>query len=94
MCIFLTPLLLICTIAMAEGSPGFKTWLLDLLDSLGLDGEVYGEYILGTLESSNESEPEDVREAISELLSGLMVTFCLMQDLLTYCNSLTYYICY
>lgn len=58
---------------MAEGGPGFKTWLLDLLNGLGLDGEVYGEYILGTLESSGDSEPEDVTDAIRDLLSGLMV---------------------
>ena len=73
---------------MAEGCSGFKTWLLDLLNGLGVDSEVYGEYILGTLESSADSEPEDVKDMIRDLLSGLMVCYLSLSLFLPVCSPL------
>ena len=57
---------------MAEASD-FNTWLGRLLDALGLDGDVYGEYIAGTLRDMADASREEKTEALKEFLSGAVV---------------------
>lgn len=59
---------------MAEGSTCFKDWLYADLKSLGLDEEVYGDYIIGTLDVLKENSIEEKVEAVMELLSEVLVS--------------------
>ena len=54
---------------MASPGDDFKDWLTKFLNELHLDGEVYGEYIVGTLSSLEETENK--KEAITEILEGV-----------------------
>lgn len=50
---------------------GFESWLNDRLDTLEVDREVYGAYILGVLqEEENDEEKED---ALRGILSAFLV---------------------
>lgn len=51
----------------------FDSWLVDLLNSNGIDGEVFGEYIGGTLCTMKGSSKEEIEEALNEILSGCVV---------------------
>ncbi|CBJ30946.1 hypothetical protein Esi_0226_0020 [Ectocarpus siliculosus] len=56
---------------MAEGGgdSSFDTWLVDKLDALGLDAEVYGGYVTGIM--GDEDNPQEERiESVIEILSG------------------------
>lgn len=54
----------------------FENWLNDRLDSLEVDREVYGAYILGVLqEEENEDEKKD---ALQGILSAFLVSACRM----------------
>lgn len=51
----------------------FESWLNDRLDSLEVDREVYGAYILGVLQ---EEECDDEKEdALQGILSAFVVSF-------------------
>ena len=58
---------------MAEASD-FNTWLGGFLDALDLDGDVYGEYIAGTLQDMADATREEKMEALQEFLSGAVVS--------------------
>ena len=49
----------------------FESWLNDLLDSLGVDREVYGTYILGVIEE--EESDEEKEDALQGILSAFLV---------------------
>lgn len=51
----------------------FQTWLLERLNDAGLDGDVYGEYIEGALDSMKGSTNKEREEALLEILEGYMV---------------------
>ncbi|XP_068434275.1 coiled-coil domain-containing protein 43 [Clinocottus analis] len=48
----------------------FESWLNDLLDSLGVDREVYGAYILGVLQE--EESDEEKEDALQGILSAFL----------------------
>lgn len=52
----------------------FDSWLKQLLDSSDVDGEVFGEYISGTLGTMEESTADEIPENIRDILSGCVVT--------------------
>lgn len=52
----------------------FDSWLKQLLDSSDVDGEVFGEYISGTLGTMEESTADEISENIRDILSGCVVT--------------------
>ena len=49
----------------------FEDWLCKKLTSLEIDNEVYGSYISGILQDSEESERKD---ALQEILESLIVS--------------------
>ena len=49
----------------------FESWLNDRLDSLEVDREVYGTYILGVLEE--EESDEEREDALQGILSAFVV---------------------
>lgn len=49
----------------------FERWLNDRLDSLQVDRDVYGTYILGVLQE--EETDEEKEEALNGILSALVV---------------------
>lgn len=49
----------------------FETWLNDRLDSLEVDREVYGAYILGVLQE--EETDEEKEDALQGILSAFLV---------------------
>lgn len=59
---------------MAEGSTCFKDWLYADLNSLGLDEEIYGDYIVGSLDVLKENSIEEKVDAVMELLSEVLVS--------------------
>ena len=59
---------------MAEGSTCFKDSLYSDLKSLGLDEEVYGDYIIGTLDVLKENSIEEKVDEVMELLSEVLVS--------------------
>ena len=60
---------------MAVKPPGdFESWLVELLDSVDADGEVYAGYISGTLQTLEGSTPSEIEEALGEILSACLVT--------------------
>lgn len=50
----------------------FESWLNDRLDSLEVDREVYGTYILGVLEE--EESDEEREDALQGILSAFVVS--------------------
>lgn len=50
----------------------FESWLNDRLDSLEVDREVYGTYILGVLQE--EESDEEKEDALQGILSAFLVT--------------------
>ncbi|CAM9149865.1 unnamed protein product [Pylaiella littoralis] len=55
--------------ASSDGISGFDTWLVDKLDALGLDAEVYGGYVTGIM--GDEDNPQEERiDSVIEILSG------------------------
>eukprot|EP00903_Cladosiphon_okamuranus_P016644 g15350.t1 len=51
------------------GQADFDTWLVDKLDALGLDAEVYGGYVSGIM--GDEDNPQEERlDSVIEILSG------------------------
>lgn len=59
---------------MAEGGEDLVDWLRELFDGLGLDGDVYGSYILGTLTSLGRASLSEVEESLGEILISLVVS--------------------
>lgn len=49
----------------------FESWLNDRLDSLEVDREVYGAYILGVLQE--EETDEEIEDALQGILSAFLV---------------------
>lgn len=59
---------------MESGGKGsFEPWLKQLLDSHGVDGEVFGEYISGTLGTMEDSTADEISENLQDILSGCVV---------------------
>ena len=53
---------------------GFDLWLIELLHSLDVDGEVYGGYISGTLEAMDDVAQGEIEEALVDILIGCVVS--------------------
>ena len=53
---------------MATKQDDFTSWLIGYLNSLGLDGDVYGEYIASTLESLETSDLDELIETVKDLV--------------------------
>ena len=51
----------------AKEQVNFIPWLCQCLNSLGLDGEVYGEYIASSLQSLRDCAGEERMESVMEL---------------------------
>ena len=51
----------------------FSSWLTELLNSKSIDGDVFGEYISGSLDSMEDSSQEKIRETLIDILSGCVV---------------------
>ncbi len=63
---------------MAES---FVAWLTELLNSHNVDGDVFGEYISGSLEAMESCSEEEIREALVDTLAACVVRpnlFCLL----------------
>ena len=58
--------------ASPSSSP-FQEWLCGVLEDGGVDGEVYGGYISGSLAAIGGSSREEVQETLEETLSGCLV---------------------
>lgn len=54
-------------------SSSFEEWLCGVLESAGVDGEVYGGYISGSLATMAGSPREEVEETVQDILSGCLV---------------------
>lgn len=61
----------------------FESWLNDRLDSLEVDREVYGAYILGVLQ---EEETDDEKE---DALQGILSAFLVIKHIGMYSSSLS-----
>ena len=57
----------------AELEGNFDSWLKQLLDSHDVDGEVFGEYISGTLSTIEDPTGDEITENLSDILSGCVV---------------------
>lgn len=55
------------------GTVEFESWLNDRLDSLEVDRDVYGTYILGVLQE--EETDEEKEDALKGILSAFVVIF-------------------
>ena len=73
------------------GGSGLELWLRELLDSYGADGEVFGEYISGTLNTMEDSPEDEIYESLLEILQGCVVSWLLMCVVCMYVGST---ICY
>ena len=62
-----------CIYVKIMANSGFEDWLCKKLTSLDIDNEVYGSYITGILEDSEES---DRKEALGEILESILVGKC------------------
>lgn len=58
---------------MTSKSTSFASWLCEYLNSIGLDGDVYGGYIASSLQDLKESTEEERLEAIKEFVTGALV---------------------
>lgn len=56
----------------------FDSWLKQELDSHGVDGEVFGEYISGTLSTIDDPTGDEITENISDILAGCVVSEFIM----------------
>ena len=52
----------------------FEEWLCGVLEAAGVDGEVYGGYISGSLAAMGGCPREEIEETVSEVLAGCMVS--------------------
>ncbi len=52
----------------------FDSWLKQLLDSHGVDGEVFGEYISGTLSTTEDPVEDEITENLSDILASCVVS--------------------
>jgi hypothetical protein len=52
----------------------FDSWLKQLLDSHGVDGEVFGEYISGTLSTIEDPVEDEITENLSDILASCVVS--------------------
>ncbi len=48
----------------------FTAWLTELLNNNSVDGDVFGEYISGSIEDCNG---EEVMETLTDILAGCVV---------------------
>ena len=55
------------------GEDDFVDWLTGLFNGLGLDGDVYGSYIGGTLSSLGDASLGEVEESLEEILDSCLV---------------------
>ena len=60
--------------ASAEKEEHFGSWLRDLLDSHGADGDVFGEYVNGALETMEGSSVDEISENLQDILCGCVVS--------------------
>lgn len=51
----------------------FNTWLRVCLDEVGLDGDVFADYISGTLQDMTDTSRNEKMESLRDLLSGALV---------------------
>ena len=51
----------------------FSAWLRRRLDEVGLDGDVYAEYISGTLDDMVDATNEEQLESLHDILAGTLV---------------------
>ena len=56
------------------GSLPFEEWLCGVLEAAGVDGEVYGGYIGGSLATMGGCPREEIEETVNEVLAGCMVS--------------------
>ena len=56
----------------------FESWLKQLLDSHGVDGEVFGEYISGTLSTIEDPVQDEITENLSDILAGCVVSVLIL----------------
>lgn len=59
----------------SEVEEDFDSWLKQLLDSHSVDGEVFGEYISGTLRTIENPSVDEITENLADILSGCVVGF-------------------
>ncbi len=52
----------------------FRSWLSESLNAAGVDGDVFGDYISGTLDTLEGDSTEEVIECVVEILEGCMVS--------------------
>ena len=60
--------------ASSEMALDFDSWLKELLHSHGADGEVFGEYISGTLATMEEASRDEINENLVDILCGCVVS--------------------
>ena len=53
-----------------------ELWLSELLNSVGVDGEVYEGYISGTLATMEGSSQSEMEETLVDILTGCVVREC------------------
>lgn len=56
-----------------EGGEDLVDWLRESFDAMGLDGEVYGSYVVGSLTSLGRASLSEVEESLREILVSLVV---------------------
>ena len=61
-----------------------ELWLSELLNSVGVDGEVYGGYISGTLATMEGSSQSEMEEALVDILTGCVVSVLSLTVLVLY----------
>ena len=66
----------------------FDSWLKQLLDSHGVDGEVFGEYISGTLSTIEDPTGDEITENLSDILAG-----CVVSVLICHIHSISVHMC-
>lgn len=57
----------------SSNAPPFDEWLSGVLETAGVDGEVYGGYISGSLATMDGSPREEMLETLNDILSGCLV---------------------
>ena len=55
-------------------SRSFEEWVAGVLDAVGVDGEVYGVYISGSLDTAEGMSGEEMTETVMEILSVCLVS--------------------
>ena len=59
---------------MARIRTEFDLWLIELLHTLDVDGEVYGGYISGTLGAMDDVPQGEIEEVLVDILMGCVVS--------------------